>query len=443
MIYDTLGIGFGPANLAFAVVQEERGYTGRTLFLEAREQAVWQQEMLLPGTDIQNHPLRDLVTPRNPRSRYTFVNYLHEHGLLFDHLNLGLEFPLRKEYAKYIAWVASFFSDRVAYGAPARQVELSPDRQHYLVTTVDGTTLKARALVVAPGRTVHIPQAFAEACDSRVFHSHSYLSSLRKLSTRKALRRVLVVGGSQSAIEIVLHLHREFPEVHIVNTLRGHGYRLKDTSQFSEEVYFPEFVDRYFNSSKEVRRELDKHLHFTNYSAADHDTIKDLYVRLYEDKLDGRPRVRLLTNSEPVSVDTRRDELSVRVQSRFSTETVVLDGLDAVILATGYRNLGMRDNQESLPAILRGLAPDLRFDDEGVPVIRRDYALCAANEARGLPPLYLNGLCESSHGYGDAGSFSLLALRSQDIFNSLIERCPSLPAFEANKPFAEAHGALA
>jgi L-ornithine N5-monooxygenase len=31
----------------------------------------------------------------------------------------------------------------------------------------------------------------------------------------------------------------------------------------------------------------------------------------------------------------------------------------------------------------------------------------------------LNGLCESSHGMGDAGSFSLLALRSKTIAQSL------------------------
>ena len=28
------------------------------------------------------------------------------------------------------------------------------------------------------------------------------------------------------------------------------------------------------------------------------------------------------------------------------------------------------------------------------------------------PPLFLNGLCESSHGIGDAGSFSLLSVRA-------------------------------
>ena len=36
-----------------------------------------------------------------------------------------------------------------------------------------------------------------------------------------------------------------------------------------------------------------------------------------------------------------------------------------------------------------------------------------------MPALFLNGLCESSHGIGDAGSFSLLSLRAKTIAESL------------------------
>jgi L-ornithine N5-oxygenase len=32
----------------------------------------------------------------------------------------------------------------------------------------------------------------------------------------------------------------------------------------------------------------------------------------------------------------------------------------------------------------------------------------------------MNGICESTHGFGDAGSFSLLALRSWTIANALM-----------------------
>lgn len=103
--YDVLGIGFGPANIALAIALEELMPNINVKFFEMRERSMWQPEMLIDRSDIQNNPLRDLVTPRNPRSKYTFINYLYEQGRLFEYLNLGIQFPLRKEYAYYIVTV--------------------------------------------------------------------------------------------------------------------------------------------------------------------------------------------------------------------------------------------------------------------------------------------------------------------------------------------------
>src|SRR6516162_5176738 len=116
-VYDLIGIGFGPANIALAIALEEFGYSGSTLFIEGRTGPTWQPGMLLAGADIQNHPLRDLVTPRNPMSRFSFTNFLHEQGRLFAYLNLGAVFALRKDYAQYISWAASKFESCLCYGA--------------------------------------------------------------------------------------------------------------------------------------------------------------------------------------------------------------------------------------------------------------------------------------------------------------------------------------
>jgi len=93
---DVVGVGFGPANLALAIAIEEAPIATAARFLEAQADPLWQGGMLLAGSNIQNHPCRDLVSLRNPRSRYSFINYLFEHGRLIDHLNLPMEFPLRK-----------------------------------------------------------------------------------------------------------------------------------------------------------------------------------------------------------------------------------------------------------------------------------------------------------------------------------------------------------
>ena len=68
---------------------------------------------------------------------------------------------------------------------------------------------------------------------------------------------------------------------------------------------------------------------------------------------------------------------------------------------------------------MAGLAPLCAYRADGGVAVNRDYSLRFADDRPGLPKVFLNGLCESSHGFGDAGSFSLLSLRSAEIVESL------------------------
>lgn len=420
-VYDVIGIGFGPANIALAIALEELEFVGTRLFLERHSSTKWQPEMMLSGSDIQNHPSRDLVTPRNPRSRYTFTNFLFENDRLFEHLNLGLEFPLRSEFAEYVRWVAGFFAKDVAYNQAVSTIQVDPVSNLYCVTTQTGNQFFARSLVLAPGRTPVIPQVFADCVPDQVFHLTQYLGRLSQLAQQRELKRVAVVGGSQSAIEIMLHLRHSYPQLEIINVQRGYGFRLKDTSQFSEHVYFPSFVDEYYNSSAEAKKNINRHLHYTNYSAADADVIAELYVGMYEDKLQGKNRITIKNFSEVQHCTPTAQGYSLTVLDTQGQTAEQLSDLDAVVLATGFRNLGTGAQDERFPIILQDLAESLDCDAQGVIRIGRDYRL-SARKGCSLPALYLNGLCESSHGYGDAGSFSLLSLRARDIFSSLSEQ---------------------
>jgi L-ornithine N5-monooxygenase len=94
-MYDLIGVGFGPAGIALSVAMEDERMPEDTsswnaLFLDKSKHAQWQADMLLPRTDIQHNFLRDFVTPYNPRSHYTFVNYLKEQGRLFSFGLLGV-----------------------------------------------------------------------------------------------------------------------------------------------------------------------------------------------------------------------------------------------------------------------------------------------------------------------------------------------------------------
>lgn len=412
--HDVLGIGFGPANIALAIALEEaRELDGPQAldvrFLESHPDPVWQGGMLLDGSDIQNNPARDLVTLRNPRSRYTFLNYLHEVGRIIEHLNLPMQFPLRTEYAAYIKWVRQHFDGLVDYGQRADRIEITTcdGRPAYAVTTASGATYLGRSLVIAPGRTPYVPAPFDQVDDKRVFHFTEYLYRIDAL--REPPATTVVIGGSQSAVEITLDLARRFPNGDVRSYVRAFALRLKDTSPFSEEGFFPAFTDYYFDAPRPGKLVLDAYMRPTNYSSVDEDVLHELYQLIYEQRLANRQRVWVSGNRVVRSAEQSDDGVLLTVEE---VHTGALERVeaDAVVLATGFRDLGPAENQEPYPALVSGVADRLVFDD-GYLRISRDYLV----EARDAPPLFFNGVCETSHGIGDSGSFSLLSLRAAAI----------------------------
>ncbi|MDS0139293.1 MULTISPECIES: SidA/IucD/PvdA family monooxygenase [unclassified Amycolatopsis] len=421
-IHDVVGIGFGPANIALAAAAAEEAPELRMRFLEARPQVSWQPGMLLRGSDIQNNPIRDLATLRNPRSRFTFVNFLHEQGRLLAFLNVPAHFPLRRDYAQYVRWAGEQLGDVVEYEREVVRVTRAPgpDR-HYVVETRSGQSYRGHSLVVGTGRTPYIPELFTPLLGTNIFHSNEYRWRVAELREREEAPRVAVIGASQSAVEITLDLHSGFPRGAILSIMRGFGPRLKDTSPFSEEAFLPEFTDYYFDASAESKRDLDSQLRGTNYSAVDGDVIDALYLRRYEDQIDGTRRLFTYRNREVTAARMvgSQVELSLRERHRGDQEVVVVD---AVVLATGFRDLGPAVDQEPHPPVLDGLAGDFATDARGTLQVDRDYFVQPADEASGVGPLFLNGLCESSHGLGDAGSFSLLSLRAETLLTGIKKR---------------------
>ncbi|MFF8999832.1 lysine N(6)-hydroxylase/L-ornithine N(5)-oxygenase family protein [Streptomyces achromogenes] len=426
--HDVIGIGFGPANLALAIALEEEGYDVDARFLESRPGPSWQSAMMLDGSDIQNHPVRDLVSLRNPRSRYSFINYLFENGRLLDHLNLPMEFPLRKEYAQYVTWAAGHFGGLVDYGVHVTDVALGRDaagERHYVVTTSTGETLHARTLVIGTGRAPFIPEPFDSVDSPRVFHLTRYLPALRRLEeihgAGRQPRAVTVVGGSQSAVELTLDLARRFPRTQVTTLVRSLTLREKDCSPFSEEGYFPDFTDYYYRASRERKAAIDSFMRLTNYSSADGDVLRELYRLIYEQRLDGDQRVFVRGSRQVRALDVREDGVRLDVEELNTGESEELDA-DFVVLATGFRDLGPAAHQERVPALMAQIADDFAFDDHGYLDVGPEYDLRPT--AAGTPALFLNGLCESSHGIGDAGSFSLLSLRAKVIADGLKKRLP-------------------
>ncbi|MFD7919449.1 SidA/IucD/PvdA family monooxygenase [Streptomyces sp. NPDC059740] len=412
---DVLGIGFGPSNIALAIALEEIYPDMKALFLEGQGTAAWQPGMLLSGSDIQHHPVRDLVSPRNPRSHYSFINHLHEEERLFEFLNLNVPFPLRKDYARYVKWAARQFDDQVKYASRAADVALLPGGG-VEVTCVDGQRYRARSLVVATGRPAYFPPALKALDDSRVFHYTQYLERVDEIAAVPGAR-IAVVGGSQGAAEICLDAAQRFPQSPIKNIVRGFGYRQKDLSPFNGEVFFPDFVDYYYQAPQNSKSALDRQLRYTNYSAADIDVLTAYHTKLYEQRLDGEYQIQLIRNTDIVSAESSKSSISLELFEQHVGDRGSLEA-DFVIVATGFVDLTDEHGENFLPRVLSPVQHLVERTPLRHASIGRDYRI-QAGAGQELPPIYLNGLCETTHGLGDAGSFSLVSLRAAAIADSL------------------------
>jgi L-ornithine N5-oxygenase len=433
-------VGFGPANLSLAVMLDELGRLGDAHFIERSDGFQWQDEQLLAGADIQNNPFRDLAMPRNQDSPHTFVKYLASQGALTHYLHVNAKFPLRREYAGYLAWVAEAFHASVDYDQTATGLTLLDDDEGdgelFCVETHDGRRHIGHTVIVGTGRSPRVPAPFAKNLGRTVFHSTRYLSSLKALGHRDI--RVAVVGASQSAIEIVLDL-LDRPNVRQVTSIhRGIGFRLKDTSPYSRQVFLPEFVDYFHPLPADAKRRLRAELRSINYAACDQDVIDRLVGVQREYELIGSDRLRLLPFTEITGMDTAPGagphRLTLRDINHLTGDTAEAD---VVILATGFKDFGTGAGDEPYHPLLEGVAHRLPLDADGTPVVGRDYAIELKTPAPALRPLkiYLNGLCEASHGMGDAGALAMLSARAADIAHSLI---PSSTRPRSRPPAAQA-----
>src|SRR5262245_836688 len=110
MVYDLVGVGFGPSNLALAIALEEHHRRSEApltgLFLERQQRFGWHRGMLIDDATMQVSFLKDLVTMRDPTSDFSFLAYLHGKGRLVDFINHKALFPLRVEFHDYLEWAA-------------------------------------------------------------------------------------------------------------------------------------------------------------------------------------------------------------------------------------------------------------------------------------------------------------------------------------------------
>ena len=415
-VYDLIGVGFGPSNLALAIaVTEHNAEQADDAFVSARfleRQATfgWHRGMLLDDATMQVSFLKDLVTLRNPASRYSFLCYLQDRDRLVDFINHKSLFPLRLEFHDYLEWAAAKVAHLVDWGSEVVEIEpvLHDGIVAYLdVTTGSGVTYRTRNVVLGTGLLPRLPAGITAS--DRVWHSQQLLTRVEEMDGAEPSRFV-VVGAGQSAAEVTSFLHQRFPTAEVCAVFSRYGYSPADDSPFANRIFDPAAVDDFYDAPSDVKTMLLEYHGNTNYSVVDSALIEDLYRRAYQEKVTGRARLRLLNVSRVRELADTPDGLDVTIESLVTGEASEMRA-DVIVYSTGY-----------LPAdpytMLGEVGAFCPADEAGRPRIGRDYRVASALELE--CGVYLQGGTEHSHGLSSS-LLSNSAVRAGEILGSIVQ----------------------
>lgn len=439
-MYDIMGIGYGPANISLHICLKENETDNRyrAKFFERRDSFCWHGGMLMPDTYLQVSFLKDLVTQRNPRSRYTYINFLHETGRLTKFINIRQFEPTRLEFNEYLKWVVD-------------QEELTPDVQYSshvkLVTpnVRDGVVhslsvevanahndqtevFTTRNLSVATGGKPIMPKM--NRPDPRVTHCGSFLESIERLKNEKNERlRFAVVGGGQSSVEMILYLYNNFPNAEICAIISGFAFQQADSSLFINEVFSNENVDAYFFGNPDVKDELFQKK--TNYAVVSQDDLEVLYKILYKQSFFGQKRIHFTNFTKVDQIEATDRAISLNLRDR-KTGNTTTENFDQVFLGTGF-NRGELECMKPLNDYFSRMKPDEKGNIEYE--VNRDYSVKTA--ASFQPKVFIQGHSENQHGLTNS-LLSVCAVRADEIRESLVE---NLIKFKT-EPVSETNGSL-
>ncbi|SFP42913.1 lysine N6-hydroxylase [Amycolatopsis arida] len=404
---NVLAIGAGPANLSLAALADPFSDLSVAL-VESRKSVSWHPGLLWSNSRLQVSGVKDLVSLVDPRSRFSFLNFLHENGRLYRHLIANVDYVSRKEFDQYFTWAAQLLGVYLDETVQA----VDHDGRGFVVRTGRGQW-HADNLVLGVGQVPSQPECVRGIVSSRLWHASRHLDQGLPLSGK----HVLLVGGGQSGAEVALDMlsgRTGLPRRLTWVTGRD-GFSPLDDSPFANDWFNPSYVRYFYELSSEQRSTL-----LGRQRAAVCGVTRELlalvYKRLYE--------IDYLTSDQFSHQLLAGVELSELAEVSGAFRGALLDTVtgrerpilcDVVVLATGFT--------PRLPSFMEPLHDRMPRTDDGYQVAR-DYRV--PWDGPDTNRIYVQNGARTSHGVADP-NLSLAAWRSATIINSLLDReCYSL-----------------
>jgi lysine N6-hydroxylase len=325
-IYGVIGIGFGVFNLALAAMLEENGYHD-ALFFDKQPELNWHGGQLLCSSELQVHYLKDLVTPVDPTSRYTFLNYLNQRGLLYQFINRKSESISRNQFQQYFRWVAQQLKC-VRFGVEVGQLSYRDGLFHI---AADGRSYRARHIAVATGLKHNVPECALPLLGDHVFHVGEYTRHRHKVNGR-----VVVIGGGQSGAEVVMDILESVPHDQLSWLGRRMSFSQLEDNCFINDIYVPSFTEKYRTLSTTQKLQMIDRLEMSS-NGINQGLLDRIYRSVFERRFfsDTKRDYRFVAGQELIGI-TRTDHGYGVTMRSWSDGNEWHCEADFVVLATGF-----------------------------------------------------------------------------------------------------------
>ena len=402
--FDLIGVGIGPFNLSLAAVLD-KAQNFNFKFFDSKKSFEWHSEIMFADSDMQTSYLKDLITPVDPTSPYTFLNYLVQNGLFHSFMNTNRQVVTRREFEMYFQWVTKELARRLQFNTPVSKVDFNGSN---FVVTAGNEEFIAKNICIGTGLTPKIPECTTDLISKNFFHAKS--AELADLNVEG--KDIVIIGGGQTGLEIFRNNYKgKWGKAKSLKLITGRSaLQPLDESPFTNEFFTPNYAEDFFHIDPSRKDPIVK----SQKLASDGNTpayLEDVYRELYQLKF-------VENNSLDIQIlPSRRLNQAQDIDGKYLLilENDFRDGLeevsaDIVILCTGFSN--------NIPKIIDPIKSQMSFDQEGRFVFNQDFSV----KWNGSQENKIFALNFSRHCHGiSEPQTSLMAWRSATIANVVLD----------------------